>query len=468
MATAFDYIVIGGGSGGIASANRAAMYGAKVLVIEQDRLGGTCVNRGCVPKKVMWYAASVAENLREANAYGFNVGETQFDWNTLVEKREAYVHRLNDAYASRFATNNITTVFGHGQFIDEHTVEVNGERFTAPHILIAVGGYPSVPPIAGAELGITSDGFFTLKQQPKKVLVVGSGYIAVELAGLLNSLGTEVTMLIRGHCVLRNFDRPTANKLMEQMQQHGVKFISKQNPVRVTQEQDGLCVHCEASSVSIVQSECCEDEQAVDQAITAGGFDHIIWAIGRSANTIDLGLDKTGISTNNWGFIETDAYQNTPVKGIYAVGDITGQAALTPVAVAAGRRLARRLFNNEQQLQLDYSQIPSVVFSHPPLASVGLTERQARATYGDKAVKVYQSEFNPMYYALSSHKVPTLMRLICAGDDEKVVGCHILGRDADEILQGFAAAIKMGASKADFDNTIAIHPTSGEELVTLT
>tara|TARA_R110000868_G_scaffold158036_4_gene385853 strand:+ start:15558 stop:16964 length:1407 start_codon:yes stop_codon:yes gene_type:complete len=467
MTTTYDYIVIGGGSGGIGSANRAAMYGAKVLVIEQDRLGGTCVNRGCVPKKVMWYAANVADMLQDAKGYGFDVETKGFDWNALVEKREAYIHRLNGAYASRFAKTGVTSMVGHAKFVDANTVDVNGEHFTAKHILIATGGYPLVPNLEGAELGITSDGFFELKSMPKKVLVVGSGYIAVELAGVLNALGSDVTMLIRGHCVLRNFDRPIANKLMEEMQQQGIKFITKQSPFKITKESDGLTMHCEAAPAHIVQSECCESEAATQESISAGGFEHVIWAIGRSPNTKDLNLSAAGVETNKWGFIDTDKFQKTNVNNIYAVGDITGQVALTPVAIAAGRRLSRRLFNNEKDLHLDYNDIPSVVFSHPPIASMGLTERQAKTEHGDDNVKVYQSEFTPMYYAFSDHKVKTLMRLICVGKNEKVVGCHMLGRDSDEMLQGFSVAIKMGATKADFDNVVAIHPTSSEELVTL-
>jgi len=468
MAINFDYIVIGAGSGGIASANRAAMYGAKVLIIEQDRLGGTCVNRGCVPKKVMWYTANIADMLIDAKNYGFDYQRKTFDWHALVTKREAYIHRLNEIYAARIASNHITSISGQAKFIDQHTIIVNNQEYTGKHILIATGSHPRVPDIEGAELGITSDGFFQLKHLPKKILLIGSGYIAVELAGILNALGSDVTMLIRGHCVLRSFDRPMAIKVMEELQQQGIKIISKQSPVKLSQADDGLTAYCEATPLAIVQSAACQKEKAATGSVTAKGFETIIWAIGRAPNSQNLNLNAAGVTIARSGFITTDKFQNTNIKHIYAVGDVTGRMALTPVAIAAGRFLARRLFNHEKNLFLDYDNIPSVIFAHPPLATIGLTENSAKEKYGEINIKIYQSEFTPMYYAFSDHKVKTFMRLICAGKDEKIVGCHILGRDADEMMQGFSVAIKMGATKADFDNTVGIHPTSAEELVTLT
>jgi len=447
MTQHYDYIVLGGGSGGVATARRAAEYGAKALVIESARLGGTCVNVGCVPKKVMWYAASIAHTLADAQGYGFTVDNWQFGWNQLKQDRDAYVQRLNEVYARLLDNSGVDRVQGYGRFVDAHTVEVNGAPFTADHIVIATGGQPVLPDIPGAELGISSDGFFELEQCPKRVAVVGSGYIAVELAGMFQSLGSEVTMLLRKQHLLRPFDRMLREALMQQMQGNGVKILTGTQVQSLARQSDGsLKIQC-------------------DQDNTVLHADILLWAIGREPNTAGLNLAAAGIESNK-GYIPTDAYQNTNVPGIYAIGDITGQAELTPVAIAAGRRLAARLFLNQPDSKMDYDTIPTVVFSHPPIGTVGLTENEARAQYGD-SVKIYQTRFTAMYHGFTPHKPKTTMKLVCVGPDEKVVGCHIIGLGADEMLQGFAVAIKMGATKADFDNTVAIHPTSAEELVTL-
>jgi len=447
LTTQYDLIVIGGGSGGIATANRAASYGARVALIESDRLGGTCVNRGCVPKKIMWHAAGYAESFKEAKDYGFSYSELAFDWSKLVTRRETYIQRLNGIYESNLNKNKVDLVRGMGQFVNAHTVAVDDRHYSAEHILIATGGYPSVPNIEGAELGITSDGFFELSQQPKHVAVVGAGYIAVELAGMLCGLGSKVQLLVRRDAPLRNFDHSISAALMLEMAAQGIDLVTQATPKRLSKNENSLSLEL-------------EDGRQLTH------LDTVIWAIGRLPASNNLNLDKAGIQSNSRGFIETNEYQETDVKNIYAVGDITGRAALTPVAIAAGRRLADRLFNQRTDAKLDYNTIPTVVFSHPPIATVGLTEAQARDAYGDK-VKLYTSSFTPLRNGITDDKPKCTMKLIVTGNDEKIIGCHVIGEGADELLQGFAVAIKMGATKADFDNTVAIHPTAAEELVTL-
>lgn len=449
MTTRFDYLVIGGGSGGMASARRAASYGAKTALVEGGAIGGTCVNVGCVPKKVMWNSAAVADVLRHAPHYGFDVNVKGFDWPRLKQARDAYIERLNKIYDRNLAASDVTRIHGWGKFRDSHTVTVDGTDYTAEHILVATGGIPVVPDLPGAELGITSDGFFELETKPQKVVVVGGGYIAVELAGVLKALGCDVTLLLRGDTFLRTFDAALRDTLMEEMQGNGINILTRIHMDRVERDGDGkLALHCKDGSRHT-------------------GYDTLIWATGRKPHTEDLGLVAAGIETDDRGYILTDEQQNTNVAGIYAVGDVTPRAALTPVAIAAGRRLADRLFDGQDDARLDYDTIPTVVFSHPPIGTVGLSEEEARELYGDSGVKVYQSRFVNMYYSVMPEKAPTVVRLITVGDQEKIVGCHVIGLAADEMIQGFAVAVKMGALKKDFDNTVAIHPTAAEELVTL-
>uniref|UniRef100_A0A7N6BWD4 Glutathione reductase, mitochondrial n=1 Tax=Anabas testudineus TaxID=64144 RepID=A0A7N6BWD4_ANATE len=378
-ATRFDFLVIGGGSGGLAGARRAAELGASTAVIESHKLGGTCVNVGCVPKKVMWNAAVHAEYLHDHSDYGFDVGNVHFSWETLKAKRDSYVSHLNRIYRNNLDKAKIQTIQGRARFTDdpEPTVEVDGRKYTAPHILIATGGQPYVlsdAEVPGASLGITSDGFFELETLPKRSVIVGAGYIAVEIAGILSTLGSKTSLIIR---------------------------------------QTG------------------------------------------------------GVDTDERGHIIVDDFQNTSRPGIYAVGDVCGRALLTPVAIAAGRKLAHRLFEGKKDSKLDYSSIPTVVFSHPPIGTVGLTEEEAIKSRGKENVKIYKTSFTPMYHAITSRKSQCIMKLVCVGKEEKVVGLHMQGLGCDEMLQGFAVAIKMGATKADFDKTIAIHPTSSEEFVTM-
>ena len=442
----FDYLVVGGGSGGVATARRAAEYGAKVALVEGARLGGTCVNVGCVPKKVMWYAASFAHGLDRAAGLGFDVRKEGFDWPTLKRNRDAYIQRLNGIYGTMLEKSGVTQLHGWGRLVEAGVVEVDGTRYRARHIVIAPGGKPDVPPVPGAELGITSDGFFELEDLPKRVAIVGAGYIAVELAGVLRALGAEVTMLIRGPQVLRPFDAMLREGLMEIMSAEGIVLRTKTQAKAVHKNADG------SLKIDLDSGEALE-------------VDTLIWATGRTPNTAELGLDAAGVECRQDGSVVVDAFQNTNVAGIYALGDITGQAELTPVAIAAGRALAARLFLGERDSKLAPRHVPSVIFTHPPIGTVGMTEEDARRIHA--SVRVYTTRFTSMYYALAEHRVPTRMKLVCAGADEVVVGLHILGEGADEILQGFAVALELGATKRDFDRTLAIHPTSGEELVTM-
>jgi glutathione reductase (NADPH) len=445
----YNFLAIGGGSGGIASANRASMHGAKSAIIESKALGGTCVNVGCVPKKAMWYGAQIAEAFKYAPDYGFNAPEVDFNWSKLVESREAYISRIHQSYERNLGNNKVNVIEGYAKFVDKNTVEVNGERYTADHIVIATGGYPVIPEIPGAEHGIDSDGFFELQEQPKRAAVVGAGYISVEIAGVFHALGTETHLVVRKHKPLRDFDDMLSDTLVDIMRDSGPKLHTHSVPKSVEKlDSEELLLHLENGE-------------------TIGPVDTIVWAIGRAPATEGLGLEHTNVATNEDGFIKTDKYQNTTAKGIYAIGDNTGRLALTPVAIQAGRRLAERLFNNKENEFLDYTNVPTVVFSHPPIGTVGMTELEATETYGQENIKVYNSTFTAMYSALTQHREPTKMKLICAGPEERVVGIHGIGFGVDEILQGFAVALKMGATKADLDNTVAIHPTSAEEFVTM-
>ncbi len=448
MSKHYDLLAIGGGSGGLSAAERAALHGKQAAVIEQARLGGTCVNVGCVPKKVMWFASGIAETLRDAPGYGFEVDLKAFDWKALVRARDEYIRNINTWYVDYLSESNIDVIHGTARFVDNRTVEVDGETYTADHIVIAPGGVPSVPDLPGKEHILTSDGFFALEEQPQRVAVVGAGYIAVELAGLLNGLGSEVSLLLRKDHFLASFDPMLRDTLMEAMVEAGVNIMPRISVERIDRQGDGkLTLHCAAG-------------------MTLADYDAVIYAIGRRPNIDALNLEAAGIAVDAQGYIPTDFFQNTRVAGIYAVGDVTGRAQLTPVAIAAARRLADRLFNNQPDRRLDYYNIPTVVFSHPPIGTVGLTEDEAREQYGD-TVKIYQTRFTAMYHALSPHKQATAMKLVCVGPEEKVVGVHIIGMGADEMLQGFAVAVKMGATKQQFDDTVAIHPTSAEELVTM-
>ena len=447
MTERYDILVIGGGSGGLAHAQRAAEYGATVGVIEYGPLGGTCVNVGCVPKKVMWYTAQQAHAFHHAADYGFDVTVGPHDWPGLKARRDAYIERLNGIYERNLDNRGVTYISGRARFIDANTLDVDGTTYGADRIVIATGGRPMVPDIPGAELGITSDGFFELEDRPRRVLVAGSGYIAVELAGVFNALGSDVQLVVRKASVLRSFDSMLSEELMVAMDKSGIELETRVIPASVEQTADGIVLHAEDGR-------------------TFGPVDTLVWAIGRSPNTASLEAAAAGVDQDERGFIPTDQFQQTNVENIYALGDVTGRAALTPVAIAAGRRLADRLDGGMEGRHLEYELIPTVVFSHPTIGTVGLPEAEARAKYGDD-IKVYQSGFIGMYYALGTNKQRSVMKLVTAGEDELVVGCHVIGEGADEMMQGFAVAMRMGATKKDFDDTVAIHPTSSEELVTM-
>lgn len=444
----YDLIAIGAGSGGLSVVERASLHGAKCAVIERGDIGGTCVNVGCVPKKTMWYGASTAYNLKNANDYGFDVSINGFDWQKLVKRRQSYINGIKDWYHNYLNENNIDEITGSASFVDVKTLKVGENIYSADHIVIAPGTTPIVPAIEGADLGMTSDGFFALQQRPDKVAIVGSGYIAVEFAGVLNALGCDVSLLVRGPSIIRHFDSLIRDTLTKEMLSEGINMINNVTVESVSRIADQLHLDCNNSQ-------------------HYEGFDTLIWAIGRKPNIDGLNLSVTGVMLNDDGSIKVDKYQNTAVPGLYALGDVTGHIPLTPVAVAAGRRLADRLFGGQPKRHLDYENIPTVLFSHPPVGTVGLTEEAARMHYGDSEINTYVSEFTPMAYAFTRHQPRTAMKLVVKGKEEKIVGCHIIGDGADEMLQGFAVAIKMGATKKDFDNTVAIHPTSAEEMVTM-
>lgn len=442
-----DLLVIGGGSAGVATAIRAARHGAKVTLFEPHELGGTCVNRGCVPKKAMWLAAELAESQQMAKAVGFDLQPGKLDWPAFVAHREAYVARARGSYDKRLADLGIRVVRAPAHFIDAHTLHADGADWRAPHIVIATGSRPRPLALPGAELAIDSDGFFKLGARPARVGIIGGGYIGVELAGVLRALGSNVELITRKQGLLSHFDADLGRVLGEMMQAEGIAHHEGCTVQGVRRDGDALRLDCS------------------DHA-PHGPYDVVISAIGRVPNIESLRLDAAGIAVNRADEIVTDAFENTSVEGIYALGDVNGKRQLTPVAIAAGRQLAERLFNDKTDAHLDYANIASVVFSHPPIGSVGLSEAEAREQYGD-AVKVHSARFTPMLWSLAGREGKTFMKLVCAGDDERVVGLHGIGPGLDEMLQGFAVALRMGATYADFLKTVPIHPTSAEEFVTM-
>jgi glutathione reductase (NADPH) len=448
MSYQYDLVVIGGGSGGIATARRAAEYGARVALVEAGRLGGTCVNVGCVPKKLMWNAAELVGSLADAKGYGFDVTVGGHDWAALKAARDTYVTRLNGIYETNLAKSKVTVLRGWGRLLDAHTIEVGDERLTAGRVVLAPGGRPHRSTIPGAELGLDSDGFFALAARPQRVTVVGGGFIAVELAGVFAALGSEVSIVVRGSTLLREFDPMLVEAAQEGLQQAGAKLITQAEPTALERGAGGQGI-----------------EVSLSNGERLSGQDAVIFATGRDPIT-DFIDAKLGLRLNKRGFIEVDEFQQTSVPDVFAIGDVTGQVTLTPVAIAAGRRLADRIWGGMEGRRLSYENIPSVLFGHPALGTVGLTEPQARARYGD-AVKCFTCSFVPMYYAFGEAKPKTRLKLVTVGPEQRVVGVHLAGREVAEMLQGFAVAVKMGATKRDFDDTVAIHPTAAEELVTM-
>jgi glutathione reductase (NADPH) len=450
MTDKFDLLVIGGGSGGLAAAQRAAEHGARVALVESGRLGGTCVNVGCVPKKITWNAADLGGALHDAADYGFQLDVAGHDWSLLKERRDAYIRRLNDLYAANLARHKVELVRARASFVDARAVTAAGRRLAAEHIIIATGGRPRRPRIPGAELGITSDDFFELTQRPQRVAVVGSSYIALELSGIFAALGADTTLVLRGDTALKTFDDMLGEVTLTLLREEGVDIVMHAAPAALTASAaDGAL------------------ELAARDGRRLGPFDCLLWAVGRVAAVEDLALSKAGVALNIQGFIATDLYQASSAHGIYAIGDVTGRAQLTPVAIAAGRRLAERLFAGQSDRHLDYENIPTVIFGRPPIGSVGLTEKAARERYGHANIAVFRSSFVPLYHALTTVKTRCHMKLVTAGPEQRIVGLHVVGEGADEMLQGFAVAVRMGATKKDFDDTVAIHPTSAEELVTM-
>lgn len=417
-----------------------------------------------MPKKVTYNAAALAEAIHDSKAYGFSVQETApFDWSTFKTKRDAYIKRLNGIYERNLGNDNVEYLHGWARLLSKDQAEVtldDGSKVVvnAKKILIAVGGKPTPPPqIPGAELGINSDGFFDIDTQPKKVAIIGAGYIAVEFAGMFNALGTETHLFIRHDTFLRSFDPMIQESVTNEYERIGVNLHKRSQATKVEKDANG--------KLTVTYRDDSGNESVVSDV------DHLIWAIGRTPETSGIGLEEAGVKLRESGHIVVDEYQNTAVDNIYALGDVTGEAELTPVAIAAGRRLAHRLFGPAEfsSLKLSYDNIPSVVFSHPEVGSVGMTEPQAIEKYGKDNIKVYKTGFTAMYYAMMEpdQKGPTNYKLITTGPEEKVVGLHIMGQGSGEMLQGFGVAVKMGATKADFDSCVAIHPTSAEELVTL-
>ncbi|KAI1281686.1 putative glutathione protein [Xylaria sp. FL0933] len=461
-----DLLVIGGGSGGLGAARMASgKFGVKAMIVESNRLGGTCVNVGCVPKKVTFNAAAIAEAIHDSKSYGFSVQETApFNWSSFKEKRDAYVKRLNGIYERNLANDKIEYVHGRAKLLSKNDVEItldDGTKATvrAKRIVIAVGGRPaSFPGIPGAEYGINSDGFFDIATLPKKVALVGAGYIAVEFAGMFNALGVETHLFIRYKTFLRHFDPMIQDGVTNEYERLGVHLHKESSQSRVDKDSatGKLTIHYKDNKGEGKLSD----------------VEHLIWAVGRVPETDHLGLENAGVKVNEKGYVVADDYQNTSVDNIFALGDVCGKVELTPVAIAAGRRLAERLYGPPSvfaDAHLDYSNIPSVVFAHPEVGAIGLTEPEAIEKYGRENIKVYATNFTAMYYAMMDpeDKGPTKYKVICTGPEEKVVGLHIMGLGSGEMLQGFGVAMKMGATKKDFDSCVAIHPTSAEELVTL-
>ncbi|OOV91409.1 glutathione-disulfide reductase [Pseudomonas sp. MF4836] len=446
MAYDFDLYVIGAGSGGVRSARFAAGFGAKVAVAESRYLGGTCVNVGCVPKKLLVYGAHFAEDFEQAQGFGWTLGDASFDWPTLIANKDREIHRLNGIYRNLLVNSGVTLHEGHAKLIDPHQVEVNGQRYTAKHILIATGGWPQIPDIPGREHAISSNEAFFLKELPKRVLVVGGGYIAVEFAGIFHGLGADTTLLYRGELFLRGFDGAVRKHLQEELTKRGMNLQFNSDIKRIDKQADG--------SLSVTLKD--------GRELVA---DCVFYATGRRPMLDNLGLENTGVKLDERGFVEVDEQYQSAEPSILAIGDVIGRVQLTPVALAEGMAVARRLFKPEQYRPVDYRMIPTAVFSLPNIGTVGLTEEQAREEGHE--VQIFESRFRPMKLTLTECQERTLMKLVVDAKTDKVLGCHMVGPDAGEIVQGLAIALKAGATKRDFDETIGVHPTAAEEFVTM-
>jgi len=440
----YDLITLGAGSGGVRASRLAGGYGAKVAVCEEDRVGGTCVLRGCIPKKLLIFGAHYADHMEDAVNYGWTIGGAHHDWQTLIRNKNSELDRLNGIYLNILKDNNVDLKQGRAVVIDDHTVEVGGERLTTENILIAVGGWPNLPSIPGIEHAITSNEALELPILPKKVVIVGGGYIAVEFAGIFSGFGSSVTEIIRGEEVLRGFDNDIRKSLSEEMRKRDIKILAKTEVTEIKKSGQNLLVTL--NSGSVIETDC------------------IMYATGRAANTKGLGLEKAGVELKKDGSIVVDKCNRTSRSNIYAVGDVTDRIQLTPVAIQEGHALADMLFNKNKQF-VDYSNVPSAVFSTPPIAVVGLTEEEAKEQF--EYIDVYESNFKPLVHTISGRDERTFMKLVVDSKTDVVLGCHMMGIDAPEIIQGIAIAIKCGAKKGQFDATTGIHPSSAEEFVTM-
>jgi glutathione reductase (NADPH) len=440
----YDLITIGAGSGGVRASRLAGGYGAKVAVCEEDRVGGTCVLRGCIPKKLLIYGAHYADYMEDAVNYGWTIEGASHDWTKLIANKNSELDRLNGIYLRILRDNNVDLKEGRGVLVDDHTVEIAGERLTAENILIAVGGRPTMPDIPGIEQVITSNEALELPKLPKRVVIVGGGYIAVEFAGIFSSLGVEVTEIIRADNILRGFDIDMRTSLFEEMEKRGIKILAETVVESIKKQGDTFSLRL--GNDEILETDC------------------VMYATGRRANTEGLGLEAAGVELYDNGSIIVDELNRTTQSHIYAVGDVTDRIQLTPVAIQEGHALADMLFNQDTRTT-DYTNVPSAVFSTPPIATVGLTEEQARAEFGE--VDIYDSNFKPLVHTLTGRDERSVMKLIVEPKSDKVIGCHMMGIDAPEIIQGVAIAMKCGATKAQFDATTGIHPSSAEEFVAM-
>lgn len=446
MAYDLDLFVIGAGSGGVRAARFAAGFGAKVAVAESRYLGGTCVNVGCVPKKLLVYGAHYAEDFEQAKGYGWTVGEPRFDWSTLIANKNREISRLNGIYRDMLVKSGVQLLEGHARITGPHEVEVDGQRFSAEHILIATGGWPSIPDIPGREHAINSNEAFFLEQLPRRVIVVGGGYIAVEFAGIFNGLGSQTTQLYRGDLFLRGFDDSVRQHLSDELRKKGLDLQFNSDIARIDKQADG----------SLLATLKDGRELAADC---------IFYATGRRPMLDNLGLENTAVRLNKDGFVEVNEQYQTAEPSILALGDVIGRVQLTPVALAEGTAVARRLFKPEQYRPVDYQHIPTAVFSQPAIGTVGLTEQQAREQGFE--VTIFESRFRPMKLTMTGGDEKTFMKLVVDAASDRVLGCHMVGPEAGEIVQGLAIALKAGASKRMFDETIGVHPTAAEEFVTM-
>ncbi len=442
----FDLFVIGAGSGGVRAARFSASYGARVAVAESRYLGGTCVNVGCVPKKLLVYGAHFAEDFEQAQGFGWSLGQTSFDWTTLITNKNREIDRLNDIYRNLLINSGVTLLEGHARIVDDNTVELGGKLYSAKHILIATGGWPHIPQVPGHEHAIGSNEVFFLEQLPKRVLVIGGGYIAVEFASIFNGLGTQTSLLYRGDLFLRGFDQAVRLHLQEELTKRGLDLQFNSDIARIDKQVDGS-LHATLKDGRVIEADC------------------IFYATGRRPMLDNLGLENTHVELDERGYIKVDEHYQSSTPSILAIGDVIGRVQLTPVALAEGMAVARRLFKPEQYRTVDYQMIPTAVFSLPNIGTVGLSEEQAKEEGYN--VTVFESRFRPMKLTMTESQERTLMKLVVDTETDRVLGCHMVGPEAGEIVQGLAVALKAGATKQIFDDTIGVHPTAAEEFVTM-